>query len=117
MEIKRHFINAKEQKVGEIAHEGAETIALVIHGAAFVFFQVVFRVVHSDVVAVVAFGRLAEKRPDYPRQIVVENIIFPFEPFSMAGAMKHQTKWAFVNKVVGELVGHCQNGENPSVHK
>jgi len=64
--------------------------ALVEHGRREIVLEVVLGVVHADVVAVVALGRLAEEGTHHPREVMVEQAEARLEERPVAGVVEQQ---------------------------
>lgn len=75
-------------------HEAEEAVALVSHGGAQVAIEVVFGVVHHDVVHVVGIGCFTEEGTEHPWDVVVEEPIFSFEQCAVARVVQHEDKGA-----------------------
>lgn len=113
-EITGQVVYAGKEETTQVSAETAQRIALETHGAALVFGQVVLRVVHADMMAIIRFRRLPEQRPDHPRQVMVHEIVFLPEKSAVAGAMQHQPEWAFEYEVVEDEISGGQYAPPPT---
>lgn len=112
--IAGQVVDAGKEEAAQVRAKSADRVPLKAHGAAFVFRQVVFRVVHADVVTVVSFRRLAKERPQYPGKVMVHNIVLFPEKGAVAGAVQHKAEGAFENKIVENEIGCGQYAPPPA---
>src|ERR1700733_9865589 len=98
------MIHTHENKRTEIFGKPTDRVALVGHCGAFVFGHVVFGMMHANVVCIISFGRLPEKRANEPGQIMVHKPVFIPEPGPVAGAVHHKAIRAFIGYIIEELI-------------
>jgi len=70
---------------------------------------------HAHVMAEITFGRMPEKRTDYPRDIVMNGLLISgFKCFAVAKAMKHQPESAFKKELSQVKIGYRYCPPNPT---
>lgn len=112
--IAGQVINAGKEEAAQVCAKPADGVPLKAHGAAFVFRQVIFRVMHANMVTVVSFRRLAKERAQYPGKVVVHEIVLLPEKGAVAGTVQHKTEGAFENKIVENEIGCSQYAPPPA---
>lgn len=71
--------DSEEEEAAEVDQKVAEVVAAVGKSAAQIVFEIVLRVMHTDVVCCVGFGRLTEEGTKHPRDVVREEAVLLFE--------------------------------------
>ena len=72
MEVTNQPEHTKKQEIKKVAEKINEAVSLIRHGGASVVLQVIFRMMHPDVMTVIGFRCLSKEWPNHPWKIVIE---------------------------------------------
>jgi len=95
VQVEDRILYSYKHELEKVSYEMKSAVTLITHCAAGIIFKIVFYMVHSHVVTEISFGSVAEQGTDNPRDVAMYPLNGFAKAFTMAEAMKQQSKPPF----------------------
>jgi len=89
LKIIREVCDPENEEQKKIDRETFDAVASIVHGAAQIIREIVFNMMHHDVMSEIGLWGFALERSQHPRDIVIQQAISLLEQGAMAGVVHH----------------------------